>query len=191
VAVRPHLRLIALLGLIVPRRLRADWRQEWETELRYRERLLADWDRLDWRNRLDLLRRSSSAFRDAMWLQKKRLEADVFQDLRYGVRMLGTHPGFAAVAIVTLALGIGANTAIFTILDKLMIRTLPVAEPHRLVAFVSDANGEPGLFSYPAYVNQRDHNDVLLGLVAFAQRPFSVSDGAQTERVTGEIVSGN
>ena len=190
-ALRPHLRLIALLGLIVPRRLRADWRQEWETELRHRELLLADWDRLDWRSRIHLFGRSSSAFWDALWLQKKRLEADVFQDLRYGVRMLGTHPGFAAVAIVTLALGIGANTAIFSILDQLLIRTLPVDEPHRLVAFVSDANGEPGIFSYPAYANLRDQNDVLSGVVAFVQRPFTVSDGNMTERVTGEIVSGN
>ena len=123
--------------------------------------------------------------------RRKRLEADVFQDLRYGVRMLGTHPGFAAVAIVTLALGIGANTAIFSIMDRLLIRTLPVDEPHQLVAFVSDANGEPGIFSYPAYANLRDQNDVLSGLVAFVQRPFTVSDGTQTERVTGEIVSGN
>src|SRR4030095_12733285 len=102
----------------------------------------------------------------------KRLEADVFQDLRYGVRMLGTHPGFAAVAIVTLALGIGANTAIFTLLDKLLIRTLPLERPGQLVAFVSDATGEPGIFSYPAYVNLRDRNEVLSGLVAFVQRPF-------------------
>jgi predicted permease len=191
VALRPHLRLIALIGSIVPRRLRADWRQEWETELCHRERLLADWDRLDWRNRLDLLRRSSSAFVDAVWLQKKRLEADVFQDLRYGVRMLWTHPGFATVAIVTLALGIGANTAIFTLLDKLLLRTLPVEQPNQLVAFVSDGKGEPGIFSYPGYVNLRDHNDVLSGLAASVQRPFSLSDGAQTERLTGEIVSGN
>jgi protein phosphatase len=56
---RPHLRLIALLGLIVPRRLRGDWRQEWEAELRHRERLLADWDRLDRRHKVDLLCRST------------------------------------------------------------------------------------------------------------------------------------
>ena len=55
---RPHLWLIALIGVIVPRRLRVDWRQEWEAELRYRERMLAQWDRLDWRNKLELLRRS-------------------------------------------------------------------------------------------------------------------------------------
>ena len=61
--------LIRLIGVIVPRRLRADWRQEWEAELRHREQLLADWDRLDWRNKLDLLWRSTSAFWDALWLQ--------------------------------------------------------------------------------------------------------------------------
>jgi len=52
---KPHLWLIAFIGIIVPRRLRADWRQEWEAELRYREQLLAEWDRLRWRNRLALV----------------------------------------------------------------------------------------------------------------------------------------
>ena len=74
----------------------------------------------------------------------------MFQDLRYGVRMLRTHPGFTAVAVVTLALGIGANTAIFTLLDKLLIRTLPVEQPHQLVAFVSDAERRARDFLVPA-----------------------------------------
>ena len=64
--VRFWLWLIRFIGLIVPRRLRADWRQEWEAELRSREELLAGWDRLDWRNKFDLLRRSVGAFRDAL-----------------------------------------------------------------------------------------------------------------------------
>ena len=144
---RPHLRIIALIGLIVPARLRADWRQEWETELRYREMLLADWDRLDWRHKLDLVRRSTSAFWDALWLQQKRLEADVFQDLRYGARMLLTHPGFTAVSVITLALGIGANTAIFSLLDKVLIRPLPVDRPAQLVRFASDPSGTSGVYS--------------------------------------------
>ena len=63
--------LIKFIAVIVPRRLRADWRQEWEAELRYRERLLAEWDRLDWRNKLELLRRSLAAFWDALWLQSE------------------------------------------------------------------------------------------------------------------------
>ena len=166
---RPHLRLIALVGLIVPRHLRADWRREWETELGHRQMLLAEWDRLDTRNRLDLLRRSTSAFWDALWLQPKRLEADVYQDLRYGIRMLFTHPGFTAVAVVTLALGIGANTAIFTLLDKVLIRPLPVEEPDRLVRFTRDAAGDPVIFSYPGYTDLRGRTDVLAGLAAFFQ----------------------
>ena len=92
--------LIALVGVIVPRRLRADWRQEWEAELRYRETLLADWDRLDWRSKLDLLWRSTSAFWDALWLQPKRWEDEMIQDLRFGLRMLLKHKGFTAVAVL-------------------------------------------------------------------------------------------
>src|SRR2546425_8886748 len=105
--------LIRAVGVIVPRRLRANWRREWEAELRHREEMLAEWDRLDWRSKLDLLRRSTSAFWDALWLQPKRLEDEMFQDLRYGVRMLMKTPGFTLIAIFSLAFGIGANKANF------------------------------------------------------------------------------
>jgi hypothetical protein len=114
-----------------------------------------------------------------------------WQDLRYGLRMLLKNPGFTAVAILTLALGIGANTAIFSLLDKALIRPLPVGQPHQLVTFVEDAGGAPAIFSYPLYTELRDRNDVLSGVVAYEQRPFSISDGNATERVIGQIVSGN
>ncbi len=97
--------LIRVIGVIVPRRLRADWRQEWEAELRHREALLAEWDRLDWRNKLDLLWRSTSALLDALWLQPKRLEDEMFQDLRYGVRMLLKGKGFTATAVLSPCAG--------------------------------------------------------------------------------------
>src|SRR4030095_4785011 len=86
--------LIRVIGLTGPRRLGADWRPEWEAELRYRERLLAEWDRLDWRSKLELLRRSASAFWDALCLQPERWEDEMIQDLRYGARMLLKNRGF-------------------------------------------------------------------------------------------------
>jgi predicted permease len=114
-----------------------------------------------------------------------------WQDLRYGLRMLLKNPGFTTIAVLTLALGIGANTAIFALLDKVLIRPLPVEQPHQLVTFVEDASGSPGIFSYGLYADLRDRNDVLSGVVAYEQRPFSMSDGNATERVIGQIVSGN
>jgi len=79
--------LIRIIGVIVPRRLRTDWKQEWEAELRYRELLLVDWDKLNWKTKLDLFFRGLGAFRDALFLQPRRLEDEMFQDLRYGFRV--------------------------------------------------------------------------------------------------------
>src|SRR5215467_14421246 len=97
--------LIRFIGVIVPRRFRARWHQEWEAEMQYREATLARWDRLDWRNKLELFWRSLGAFWDALWLQPQRLEDEMFQDLRFGARMLLKQKGFTFVAVLSLALG--------------------------------------------------------------------------------------
>lgn len=191
---RPHLWVIAIIAAIVPRRMRADWREEWEAELRCRERRLADWDRLQRRKKWDLLRRSTSAFWDALWLQRQRWEDDVVQDLRFGLRMLVKTPTFTCVAVLTLALGIGANTAVFTFVDALLLRPLGgVTQPDRLVqlgrqyphkSYVSDS-------SYPDFLDYRDQTTVLSGVAAVAPRAFHLTTGNETERVEGEMVSGD
>jgi putative ABC transport system permease protein len=186
--IRPHLRLIRLVGVIVPRRLRADWRQEWEAELRCREALLAEWDRLGWRNKLDLLWRSSSAFWDALWLQPKRLEDEMFQDLRFGLRLLRTHKGLTAVAVLSLALGIGANTAIFSLADALLWRNLPAADNDRLYTAM---RGNGGGFSYRNCLDYYDRSRVLEGMALYSQENLAFGHGEKSEVVLAESITGN
>ncbi len=190
-----HLWLIRLIGLIVPRRLRADWRQEWEAELQYREEMLAAWERLTWRNKLDLLRRSASAFWDAMVLQPKRWEDEMIQDLRFGIRMLLKHKGFTFIAVLTLALGIGANTAIFSVIKAVLLGTMPYQDAERLVMLWENDtlegnarnNVAPGNFG-----DWRKQNEVCTELAYYAQpESVNVTGNNEPERLVGIGVSAN
>src|SRR4030095_2630854 len=171
--------LIRLIGVIVPQRLRADWKQEWEAELQHREQLLAQWERLDWRSKLDLTRRSTSAFWDALWLLPKRWEDEIVQDLRFGLRLLLKNRSFTVVAVLSLALGIGANTAIFTLVDAVLIKSLPVKSPEQLVAFDSHNNrGEQRNFSHPVFKELRTRTQGFSGI-------FAAMDGTSRLEMTG------
>ena len=125
----------------------------------------------------------------------------LWQDIRYGLRMLGKNPGFTAVAVLTLALGIGANTGIFSVLRQVLLQRLPVTRPEELVLLYapgvrsghveSDEVDGSESFSYPMYVDLRDKNKVFAGVAAKADFPVSVALRGQTERATAELVSGN
>jgi predicted permease len=117
----------------------------------------------------------------------------LLQDLRYGARMLLKKPGFTAVAALTLALGIGANTAIFSLIDAVLLKTLPVKDPEQLVALSSVMGaGERRLsFSYPAFHDLRERNQVFAEIFAYDGLALNLSAGDQTERVSGQLVSGN
>src|SRR5579859_4398274 len=123
------------------------------------------------------------------------------QDFRYALRQLTRAPGFAATVIVTLALGIGANSAIFTIFDQVLLRMLPVENPKELVRFewdggfsgsASSFGGDTSnYFSYPMYRDLRDRNTVFQGVLAAVRGGVGVSWHDQAENKDAEIVSGN
>jgi putative ABC transport system permease protein len=193
--VKLHLWLIQSIGAIVPRRLRADWKQEWEAELQYRELLLADWDKLNWKTKLDLLRRSLGAFWDALALQPRRLEDEMFQDLRYGTRMLLKNPGFTLVAVFTLALGIGANTAIFSIVNAVLLQPLPFSEPDRLVWVWGNIRngGNRASVSPLDYLDYRAENTSFEHFAATFSGPasFNLTGSGDPERLQGAVATGN
>src|SRR5467141_1260957 len=124
----------------------------------------------------------------------------LWQDVRYGLRMLAKNPGFTAIAVLTLALGIGANTAIFSLLNQILLRQLPVKDPGELVLLRA-----PGLktghiwsdgddsesFSYPLYKELRDNNRVFSGIFGRFEFSASIASHGMTERGSGELVTGN
>jgi len=119
----------------------------------------------------------------------------LLQDLRFGLRMLVKNPIFALVAIVTLALGIGANTAIFSVVDAVLLRPLPYPEANRLVFLWSTMNsqGVPLASSaLPDYQGWRDHNQVFDGLAAFYNGDFNLSStGSSPELIQGAYITSN
>ena len=116
------------------------------------------------------------------------------QDVRYAARRLRRAPGFTATAMISLALGIGANTAIFSLIDALTLRKLPVRQPEQLVEFLSQYPGEPpvNVFSQPNFEYFQDHSHVFSGLSGISLSSFSVrSEGLEQETVNGEYVVEN
>ena len=125
---------------------------------------------------------------------------NLLQDIRFGLRTLAKNPGFTVVAVMTLALGIGANAAIFSLTDQVLLRLLPVERPRELVVLSSpgaghgrvwsDIEGGPS-FSYPMYLDLRDRNEVFAGLLAGFHVQVNVAGQGQSQLAEGMLVSGN
>jgi len=184
--------LIRLIGVIVPRRLRADWRQEWESELGHREASIVQWDRLNRRSKLSLLWRSTSAFWDAVWMQTYRWEDAMIQDLRFAIRMLVKQPGFALIAVFTLALGIGANTAIFSVVNTVLLRPLPYHEPERL-AQIWEKKPDSGnnVISPDNFLDWQEQAKSFQGLSIYDVWLPAISTADKTEQIVGISASPN
>src|SRR5689334_14261888 len=116
-------------------------------------------------------------------------------DFRFALRSLAKSPTFTIIAVLSLALGIGANTAIFTLIDQVLLRLLPVRDPEQLVQLwgrgdhYGSNNGQYKL-SYPMYADFRDHNPIFSGMFCSWGTTLNVSAGGKTDRVQGELVSG-
>ncbi len=116
----------------------------------------------------------------------------VFKDIRFAIRGLLKRPAFTVIAVITLALGIGANTAIFSLVNRVLLRQLPVPNPGQIVSVALRGKSDPILaFSYPNYKDFRDRNQVLSGLLAYRFVPISLSREGNNERVWGYEVSAN
>ncbi len=186
------------------RRLRAIWRSddihdEIAEEMRFHMDLRAEENVRRGMTREEAQREAERRFGRIVVIKEQGYEArggrwleGAWQDLRYAARMLIKNPGFTAVATLSLAFGIGANTAIFSLADKALIRKLPVEEPERLVVVSANSGrGVNSTFTYPDFADYRGGNQVFEGLVCYTQRALTMSDGGNAERIQGMIVSGN
>ncbi|SPE28400.1 conserved membrane hypothetical protein [Candidatus Sulfopaludibacter sp. SbA3] len=112
------------------------------------------------------------------------------KDIAYGARALIANPGFTATAVLSLALGIGANTAIFSIVNAVMLRSLPVADPQALVHIGMSEGGDNEL-NTPLWEQIRDHQQAFSGVLAYAPSQFDLADGGETHPAQGTWVSGD
>ncbi len=116
----------------------------------------------------------------------------LLKDIRYGIRSLLKRPGLLAIAVITLALGIGANTAIFSLINTILLRPMPFTNPEQIVSVSVRGKGDSILaFSHPNYLDFRDRNQVLSGLLLYRIAPLSLSRSGNNQRIWGYQVTGN
>src|SRR5579864_555600 len=123
-----------------------------------------------------------------VWMER------LWQDVQYGLRMMRRSPGFTIIAVLTLALGIGANTAIFSLVDAVMLRMLPVQNPEQLarILFRSPASPRPRQSATnPIWEQVRDHQDAFSGVIAWSPQIFDLAEGGEVNNINGIYASGD
>ncbi|MGH9940494.1 MAG: ABC transporter permease, partial [Blastocatellia bacterium] len=136
------------------------------------------------------IRNPQSAIRNPQSAIKRGIMQTLWQDLRYGARMLLKRPGFTLIAVITLALGIGANLTIFSFVDTMFFRPLPVREPYRLVNVEATRNGVG--YAYPVYTHFRDHSKSFEALAAhYSTAPLDMIAEGDSRVTNGAVVSAN
>src|SRR5262245_23995171 len=124
--------------------------------------------------------------------RRTNMIADLWQDLRYGARMLRKNPGFTLIAVFTLALGIGANTAIFSVVEGLLLRPLPYHEPEALVRLSNKTSRFPRIgISYPNFSDWRERAQSFEGMAAFRSESFNLTGVEKAVRLRGRTVNWN
>ena len=184
-AAPPGFALVRLLSPVVPGARRAEWVAEWEGELAYGWRRAEREGSATWLTRATLHWRALGAIADAVWLRRHHGASPMLAlDLRYAARSLWRRPGFATVVVLTLALGIGATTAIFSVVNGVLLRPLPFPQPERLIALQGHpTNGDTEKVgtstSYPDFEDIRAQATVFDGLAAVRTWPTTLTGGGE------------
>ena len=182
--------MVGLAARIVPPYRRAEWEMEWTGELWHRIEQLDGWTATP-RVRRRMLLAASGALLHALWLRGVEWRLRM-QDVRYGLRLIARQPGFSLVVLVTLALGIGANAAVFTVVNTVLLKPLPYADPDRLVwMYGSFALNDSAAISPPDFLDYRDRNGVFssMGAMTIGTGSVTLSGSGSPERVGVTAVS--
>jgi putative ABC transport system permease protein len=185
--------LLRLIALVVPRGERDAWLQEWEAEVRARWQRLAVRNELNGSQQMDMLRRTLGSVHDAAWLRRQFThDADLVHDLRHGLRLLWRSPGFAMLAILVLALGIGTTVGIFSVFDTLLVRPLPYRDADRVLMLWQGSISDPRVrddVSPANFLDWRDHLTSFEVVAAVAPSAFDYAEGREPQVLMAAVVS--
>ncbi len=185
-------RLIQIASVLVPRRSREDWVQEWEAELSHRSAQLDAWGATSGKARRRLTLHAFGAFLDAGWMRIRGLHEGILLDLRHSLRGFRREPGFVGFTLLLIALGIGVNAALFAVVDAVLLQPLPYSEPERLVRVWDKRSTDPTVRESPSPGNfqyWRQHGSAFESLASWYRSSVVLRSGGDAQTYTSAQVS--